>query len=201
VSRFLCTPSRISQPTISNNIFPENNRDLVITFFITFSRFEYALKEEGFVYGNQDKVTANWDQFATSIRGSFHPDRTPELQAAVDYLHNSPPRKQIIQSDKRWGWSRSQSQYPKNTPLIHELLLSIRTVRNNLFHGAKFQEIFHENPSGGRNQLLLQYSLIILEECLRLSKNVQRTFFAGISSSFDINNEEEIHGETYSTEP
>lgn len=171
---------------------PENNRDLVITFFIAFSRFEYALKEEGFSNGNLDNVSANWDRFATSIRGSFQPDRTPELQAAVDYLHDSPPRKQIIQSDTMLGWS--PSRYPKNTPLIHELLLSIRTVRNNLFHGAKFQEIFHENHSSGRNQLLLQSSLIILEECLRLSTTVRRTFFAEISPSFDTNNKEEIHG-------
>lgn len=171
---------------------PENNRDLVITFFITFSRFEYALKEEGFFNGNQNKVTANWDQFATSIRGSFQPDRTPELQAAVDYLHNSPPRKQIVLDGTRLRWSHPR--YRENTPLFNELLLSIRTVRNNLFHGAKFQEIFHEDHSSGRNQRLLQSSLIILEECLRLSKTVRRTFFAGIPSSFDINNEEEIHG-------
>lgn len=170
---------------------PENNRDLVITFFIAFSRFEYALKEEGFVNRNQDKVTANWDQFATSIRASFRPDRTPELQAAVDYLHDSPPRKQIVQGGTRLGWS--PSRYPENTPLIHELLLSIRTVRNNLFHGAKFQEILHENHSNDRNQLLLQSSLIILEECLRLSTPVRRTFFAEIPPSFDMN-EEEIHG-------
>jgi hypothetical protein len=171
---------------------PENNRDLVITFFIAFSRFEYALKEEGFSNGNLDYVSANWDRFATSIRGSFQPDRTPELQAAVNYLHDSPPRKQIVQGGTRLGWS--PSRYPENTPLIHELLLSIRTVRNNLFHGAKFQEVFHEDHSSNRNQQLLQSSLIILEECLRLSTTVRRTFFAEIPPSFDTNNEEEIHG-------
>ncbi len=171
---------------------PENNRDWVLTFFIAFSRFEYALKVEGFSNGNLDNVSANWDQFARSIRGSFQPDRTPELQAAVNYLHDSPPRKQIIQGGTKLGWS--PSRYPENTPLIHELLLSIRTVRNNLFHGAKFQEVFHEDHSSSRNQQLLQSSLIVLEECLRLSTTVRRTFFAEIPPSFDTNNEEDIHG-------
>jgi len=170
---------------------PKNDWDLVITFFIVFSRFEYTLKKEGFVNGDQDRVTANWDTFAAKIRKDFRPERSPELQAAVNYLHDSPPRKQIVQGGTRLGWS--PSRYPENTPLIHELLLSIRTVRNNLFHGAKFQEVFHEDHSSSRNQQLLQSSLIILEECLRLSTPVRRTFFAEIPPSFNMN-EEEIHG-------
>lgn len=168
---------------------PENNRDLVITFFIAFSRFEYALKEQGFVIRNQGKVTANWDAFAASLREDFRQERSRELQAAVNYLHDSPPRKQIIQDDTRLGWS--SSRYPENTPLIHELLLSIRTIRNNLFHGAKFQEIFHENQNNDRNRQLLQSSLVILEECLHLSPPVNRLFFAEIAFLINPIQEEE----------
>jgi hypothetical protein len=157
---------------------PENNRNLVITFIIVFSRFEYALKAEGLINGSPENVSANWDSFAGTLREQFQPGRTPSLQAAVDYLHNSPPRKQIIQGDNRLGWSSSRNS--GNTPLIHELLLSIRTIRNNLFHGAKFQEIFHENHIENRNQQLLQSSLIVLDECLRLSPQVQSAFFAEI---------------------
>ncbi|MDP3441479.1 MAG: hypothetical protein Q8T08_01345 [Ignavibacteria bacterium] len=170
---------------------PENNRDLVITFIIVFSRFEYALKAEGFINGDENGVTANWDTFANSIREHFQPNRTRELQTSVKFLHQSPPRKQIKLENNQLGWSQPRNL--ENQPQLHELLLSVRTIRNNLFHGAKFQEIFQENQSIDRNQLLLQYSLVVLNECLRLSPQIQQTFFAEIPIRNQFNNENDIN--------
>lgn len=154
----------------------EPNRELVITFFIVFSRFEYALKSEGFFINNHDNVSANWDSFASSIRDQFDAKKTPELLEAVNYLHNSPPRKQVVKEDNQFGWSLRRND--ENLPLIHELLLSIRTVRNNLFHGSKFQEI--SDGGENRNTQLLINSLIILDECLDLSTQVNSRFYLGM---------------------
>ena len=168
---------------------PEDSRSLVIDFFIVFSRFEYALKATGFTNGNEDGVSANWDTFAASIRGSFQADKTPELRTAVGYLHNSPPRKQILEGSGILGWA---PRIPGDSlPLINELSLSIRTIRNNLFHGSKFQEILPEGHD--RDRRLLRSSMIVLEECLRLAPNVRERFFSEIPDVLDAPPGEAIH--------
>jgi hypothetical protein len=158
-----------------------NDWDLVITFFVVFSRFEYALKASGCVNGNENEAKANWDSFASSIRKQFQLDRTPDLQEAINYLHQFPPRKQVVRQSNRLGWSDPRSN--DKPPTIFDLLGYIRTIRNNLFHGAKFQEILHESNQNDRNRHLLQSALIVLEECLQISTNVQQAFFAEIPST------------------
>ena len=49
---------------------------------------------------------------------------------------------------------------------MDQVLDLIRRVRNNLFHGGKFNDA-HSGP--GRNELLLRHSLAILHRCLELS--------------------------------
>lgn len=173
-----------------NHYAPNNDISLVINFFVVFSRFEYALKETRFINGNEDGVSANWDLFASSIRESFQADRTPELRNSVDFLHFSPPRKQIIQDGNCLGWAPNRRG--NNQPLIHELLLSIRTIRNNLFHGGKFQEVLHEGHA--RDRQLLHTSMIILEECLRLAPSVRTSFFPEIPDMLDAPSGENMYG-------
>ena len=54
------------------------------------------------------------------------------------------------------------------------LLLMVRTVRNNLFHGGKFPLIPVSEPS--RDSTLLHHSITILAACLPL----ERTFNSGL---------------------
>jgi hypothetical protein len=50
----------------------------------------------------------------------------------------------------------------------------VRCVRNNLFHGAKYNNEVHEDIE--RTEMLLKSSLTILDECLALSPRVKSFF-------------------------
>jgi hypothetical protein len=142
------------------------DRELLLKFFIVFSRCEYALKRSGFTNGQDGvKVEPNWDKYIKLLKADFNADRTDELKAAVDYLENNPPKKQIL-SKSKLAWC--EQKMPQNRPQLFWLLDLVKTVRNNLFHGAKYPHAEIQDPA--RNKLLLESSLLILLECLELSK-------------------------------
>lgn len=155
------------------NSITEEGKTLINTFFIVFSRFECALKESSFINLRGDKVYANWDRFAISINEVFNRDRTPELNTAVDYLIQNPPRVQSIHNNELIWIDRV---FQGNESLVQKLSISIRDVRNNLFHGGKFRGNFE--PEVSRNYILLKSSILILSEWLRLSENVRNSFIS-----------------------
>lgn len=138
-----------------NGSFDNDGRILISKFFIIFSRFEYALKSANYIKG----INPNWDSFASSINGNFDKERSEELKEAVEYIVNNPPKIQDITEGKLIWKDRV---FPKNAPLTLRLSLSIRDIRNNLFHGGKFQGTFQ--PEISRNYILLEKSIIILNE-------------------------------------
>ncbi len=143
------------------------SKDLLFDFFLCFSKFEFALKTSGFAIGNEKKVSPNWDGFASSIKDSFDKSKSRNLSTAIDYFLNHPPWKQVL-IDGAMHWDAS---VPDNgLSDIEKVLLLIRRVRNNLFHGGKFNFDIHEDKE--RTISLLKYSLVILEACIPLSSGV-----------------------------
>ena len=146
------------------------DRDLVFEFFAVFSRFEYALKRDGFLRTSQHgQAQPDWNKYGATLRGRFCGVRCRRFQDACKYLKTKPPKKQIVDhSSLGWqgnpkGPSESDEQY---------ILRLVRTVRNNLFHGGK-----HPCPNDtARNNKLLDVSLIVLQACLDLSPEVQNSF-------------------------
>jgi len=53
-------------------------------------------------------------------------------------------------------------------------LRMVRSIRNNLFHGGKYNIEVHEDTD--RTEHLLRSSLVVLEECLELSPEVRLHF-------------------------
>jgi len=144
---------------------------IVARFFIFFSRFEYALKRAGYVRGDNGRVWVDWDRFSSKLKDTFEPGKTSELQEAVRYLQDHPPKKQIVKAGQL-DWrecERSESE-----PLVQWLLRLVRRVRNNLFHGGKFPEFPVQDPS--RNTKLLESCLIVLNACLELRPEVRHRF-------------------------
>lgn len=140
---------------------PDHTR--AITFWIVFSRFEYALKRENYATGDQRSVAANWDKLASDLNGVWNADRTPELRTTVDYFINQPPKKQTLQNNSlEW----TDSVLPQHEPELKRLLTYVRRVRNNLFHGGKFNT--GPVPAPERDTVLITNSLIVLDECLSL---------------------------------
>jgi hypothetical protein len=159
-----------------NDTISEEGLMLMTEFFITFSRFECALKASSYVNSKNDKVTANWDRFLNSIQLVFDQGISEELNVAVEYLINNPPRIQTLNSGNV-TWTDRVLQ--RNQPKINKLGQSIRDIRNNLFHGGKFNGIYQEDIS--RNYLLLKYSIIVLNDWLSHNNTVKQNFLAHIS--------------------
>lgn len=158
-----------------NQSITVEGQNLIVEFFITFSRFECALKTSQFVGGDDQRVWPDWELFISSIRPAFDKNQFPELIEAFDYILNHPPRIQMVQGTQL-GW-RDRS-FQANEPEINRVGLSIRDVRNNLFHGGKFQGIYQQDVS--RNFILLKSSIVILNEWLRLSDVVRGNYLQAI---------------------
>ncbi len=169
----MTTKSFIEQLTKTLTI---EGQTLMLEFFITFSRFECALKASNFSTGDTDKVSANWDAFIASIRPTFSKNKNTQLSQAVDYLVLHPPRIQMVDNGQL-GWR--DRIFNLNEPEINKLSLSIRDIRNNLFHGGKFNGNYHADIS--RNNILLNNAIIILNDWLSLSDQVRQNFLEPIS--------------------
>jgi hypothetical protein len=133
--------------------------------FRIFSRFEYALKESGFVEkgdGAEPKVC--WDKFANECLGGEFFRKVSEDGLAPILLAN-PPKKQIV-TGKSLDWRSVDS--PKG---VAELFAAVRRTRNNLFHGGK-----HGAPDADRNEALIAESICLLLEALKTCETVKATF-------------------------
>jgi hypothetical protein len=163
----------IPVPEAIRRIANSEDRTLAWTFFVFFSRMEYALKRSGtYLKAGTSDAQPNWDKFAADYNNQFCPDASPELTAAVDYFLANPPRKQL-NNDGAVGWSDPQ-RHDGREPLLVWLLRMLRHVRNNLFHGGKFPSIRIDEP--GRDRELLMNSIVILNACIQLNAAVREFF-------------------------
>lgn len=154
------------------------NRDLLLDFFLTFARFEFALKSAGFFQrprradpADPQDAHPDWDCFATSVRQTLESDTTAEFREASDYLLMNPPHREVV-VDGRLAWDTKPP--PPHLPFADRVLLAVRRVRNNLFHGGKFGVVHDADPS--RNAQVIRTSAIVLHACLRAFHDVREQF-------------------------
>src|SRR5437764_995290 len=127
--------------------------DIAAEFFRVFSRTEYALKASGFNNGD-GPADANWRAFADTIE-TFIANPPSEVREAIDFILREPPKKQFIVS----GLIEWREVEPGTTSNADALFQYIRRVRNNLFHGGKFNGHWFEPE---RSERLMKASLTIL---------------------------------------
>jgi hypothetical protein len=156
---------------MSNEVHDRVNPNLLLEFFLTFSRAEFALKNSGFVRGNERKVSPNWDSFAASIKHTFTKHKSDELREAANFILDNPPMQQVLRQNTLM-WETKVSD--ENLMEIEVLIRLVRLIRNNLFHGAKHNVTPFENTD--RTSRLLKSSLIVLQECLLLAPHVKTTY-------------------------
>lgn len=151
-------------------LIPKDLQPLVFWFLVTFSRFEYAIKRAGYI---TPRAEPDWDRFARVHRNDFADDKTRAVKAACEYFERCPPRKQV-----RHGTvlSWSAPSFRGKQAQLQWLLLMVRRVRNNLFHGGKYP-VAHD-PDPERDPALLNHALIILHAALRLDDSVFSHFKA-----------------------
>lgn len=131
------------------------DKDLVFEFFLYFSRFEYALKREGFCKSSR-RAICDWDKFFSDHSKQIH-----ELCLNSKYakeLIGAPPKKQI-NDNGNLGWSETNFS---SEPTYKKLCFCIKGIRNNLFHGGKFPEGPEEDVA--RNEVLIQAALNTLKK-------------------------------------
>ncbi len=129
-------------------------------FFRIFSRFEFALKANGFVRRNND---ANWDAFANQLGSDFY--RKMRIDNVAPTLLTSPPSAQ----DYSAGYLVWVDSFPPEN--VQDLFGAVRRVRNNLFHGGK-----SGNPDSQRDERLIAEAIDILESALGTHAEVRQSF-------------------------
>ena len=162
-----------------------NARDLVFEFFVVFSRFEYALIQTGFIRKDVDYAAADWDQFGRELNQFSAPPSVPEIDQATSYLLNHPPRKQIRENGAL-VWKEALPN--ENEPQLYKLLVYIRRIRNNLFHGNKLSDLLQEHSA--RNVRLLSHSLTVLYACLDLHAELQDNFLGELRHEMELAEED-----------
>jgi len=131
---------------------------LACNFFREFSRSEYALKAAGFNNGEGD-AQANWSAFSSQVETYIQNPDDASVTKAINFILNEPPKKQIIR-DSLIQW---EAAAPNHNSQAENLFVYIRRVRNNLFHGGKFNGYWF---SPERSEALITSSLIVLKACI-----------------------------------
>lgn len=132
--------------------------NLAIEFFILFSKFECALKNEGYLRSQDGRAESNWFTFAnhTGITlNNLRKNKDHSLVQSVNYLINTPPKEQLVRNGLLY-WQ------PKRKPTNLAFFLAIARVRNNLFHGGKFGCSSFIDPE--RSHQLIACSIAVLTE-------------------------------------
>lgn len=147
--------------------------DFAKEVFIEFARFEYCLKATGFLKNNSELAESNWDKFSncTEMKKFFGDIKSKSATTccSMHYILKNPPKKQIVK-DGRLSWG--------TPPCINSSQCyfgAVRRVRNNLFHGGKFNSHFFEPE---RSAKLLKGVLCVLK-CARQRHN-------GIAEAYDL---------------
>lgn len=134
-------------------------RTACFAYFYWFSRFEFALKENKYIVGDRhDNAMADWTGFEGAYKAKY------SLDDHARALLHAPPQTQVYaNSYYRWGGldlNRADSELGK-------VILIVKTIRNNLFHGGKSSHEDWDNPE--RNTFLLTTGKLVLDSLADLS--------------------------------
>jgi len=144
---------------------------LAFDFFKRFSRFEFAVKRQGFIKKTTDAQPC-WDKFTKKIEDSF---ATPN---SLNELIKDPPKRQIV--DRTSGKPVLCWQLPgpphKNPSTLVPAVQCLKTMRNNLFHGGKSVD-GAEWDDKVRNMKLLTLGIEVMDSLAEhYSRNYDDTF-------------------------
>lgn len=142
------------------NDVDENLSALAFDFFYWFSRFEFALKENGYLKSRKVgvKAEAGWNAFVEE----WHTQYTASTEASA--LLAEPPEQQIVSPNNGLCWKAVELD--KCGSELAKVVLLLKTVRNNLFHGGKHGGAGWDDPS--RTMFLLSSGMAVLNQLVQL---------------------------------
>lgn len=129
---------------------------LAFDFFFSFSRFEFALKENGYLKSHKAGVSAEpgWDKFTKRMHAKYSP--SPEAIA----LLAAKPEQQIVGAHNDLQWKAVDLTNCHSE--LDKVVRLLKTVRNNLFHGGKHGGAGWDNPT--RTNMLLSTGTSLLDQ-------------------------------------
>jgi hypothetical protein len=138
-----------------------------IKFFATFLRFEFALKEAGYLF-ESGRAQVDWSQVARDLGQSFFV-RVDELGIAHTIL-TRPPKEQLTAAHQlSWG----DVEPPRN---VQQLFEAVRRIRNNLVHGGKSGDPEHDPDNPHRSENLIREAQTVVEHVLLQLSDVRAHF-------------------------
>jgi hypothetical protein len=158
---------QVSNQAVNYSKIDEVSEDGIKLFKIMM-RLEFALKDQGYLRGDVESAAeVDWDRYVNEkLGGDFFQKLKVSGQASV--LIDMPPKKQLVGVNRTLCW---QPASPATT--IHELIVYLRRVRNNLFHGGKSGDV-----DGDRNADLFANALYVIDQILK-ADDVLHTSFSG----------------------
>ena len=141
---------------------PQELSLLAFDFFYWFSRFEFCLKENGYLKYDEPGSNAEpgWDKFVAEYASTYR------ASAEARELLSEPPERQIVLENHTLDW-RAVGLTDCTSELAKVARL-IKTVRNNLFHGGKHGAAGWDNPT--RAESLLSASKAVLGQLAVLGR-------------------------------
>lgn len=134
--------------------------------FAVFARFEYAMKKGG--YRRQNSADAAWRAFAANLPPDFFERMKAAPEAAIYFT--SPPDHLVPDTASGVRWS-GKPELPRDAAGLFD---SIKTARNNLFHGDK-------SHNSQRDTDLMVAALFVLNAAFEAAER-DRRFDAFISA-------------------
>jgi hypothetical protein len=148
---------------------PDQTLDhLAAEFFRVFARVEYALKAAGFNHGEGPAV-ANWTAFAKAIEPFVETPPSEDVRQAIAFILAEPPKKQFVSN----GLVEWRDVAPATTSRADALFQYIRRIRNNLFHGGKFNGHWFAPE---RSERLMMAGLVVLREAVACDPRVREAY-------------------------
>lgn len=164
--------TRIETPQYLRS-FATEDRERIFNFFTLFSRWEYALKQQAKFRktGRQGETLADWDKFADAYPNVLSTIDYPGYPAAREYLLGHPPLRLMYE-----GFSWQGNPQRESETEARYFLRIIRDVRNNLFHGGKYQA----GPMNelARDRKLIDSAITALLACITLDPEIRFAFEA-----------------------
>jgi len=152
------------------SFIPEDQKR-IFRFFALFSRWECALKHHFPRPGNYGEAQAGWEDFGNEAADLITAIDSAGYEEARDYLLQNPPLRQHSENSQLI-WKTNPKREKESD--VNYLLRIVKDVRNNLFHGGKYQ-------SGpivelARDRRLIEAASTVLEACVNVDPRIREAF-------------------------
>ncbi len=140
--------------------YPNDLRLKCFDFFYWFSRFEFALKENGYAKkGPYDAALPDWEKFRDTCSENYIASRE-----ASNLLAAAPKRQVLVGNTCKW----EKTDLSREKTDLGKVILVLKTIRNNLFHGGKSSQEDWDDPD--RNLFLLENGKAVLDSLANLGE-------------------------------